>query len=293
MLDADQLTADFLAALPPELRSSFEIWSGLREALTGVVADARRQWPGVRLDEGEVAAYLARRVAPDEGEAALPAHAADLYLAWACVGGDPIAIGHFDRAVLERAGRVLARLGLSSADADDVKQDVRTRLLIPIDGGPPRLASYQGIGPLVAWTSAVAGRQGLALMRRQKPHAELDDDILGVTDDPYLAALHDRHRLELKAAFQAAVAGLAPRDRAVLRALLVDDRGIGEIARVYGIHRVTASRWIARIRKTLLSGTRDRLRVALALDDGDLDGAVRLLDSQLDLSLYRLLADSP
>jgi RNA polymerase sigma-70 factor (ECF subfamily) len=144
----------------------------------------------------------------------------------------------------------------------------------------------------VTWTSAVAGRQGLALIRRQKPHQELDDDVLGATDDPHLAALRDRHRREFKAAFQGAVTDLAPRDRAVLRALLVDDRGIGEIAAVFGIHRVTASRWIARIRGTLLSGTRDRLRLALSLDERDLDNVLRLVDSQLDVSLYRLLADS-
>jgi RNA polymerase sigma-70 factor, ECF subfamily len=293
VLEADQLAADFLAALPSELLSTFQAWPALSEALARVVADARKQWPGILLDEGEFAAYLAERTAPDEDGATLPLHAVDLYLAWACVRGDATAVGHFDDAVLDRTGRVLARLGLSGADADDVKQDLRVRLLLPIDGAPPRLASYQGIGPLVTWTSAVAGRQGLALKRRQKPHQELDDDLLGATDDPYLAALRDRHRQEFKAAFQGAVADLAPRDRAVLRALLVDDRGIGEIAFFFGIHRVTASRWIARIRGTLLSGTRARLRLALSLDESDLDSVILMVDSQLDVSLYRLLADSP
>jgi RNA polymerase sigma-70 factor (ECF subfamily) len=290
MHDEDPLAAAFVAALPSPLRSIFGGWPALGDALARAVVEADERWPGITGDPVQFAAYLAERTAPAGDGPELPPLSSDLYLAWACVHGDRVGLAHFDRAVLERTGRVLARLGLSAADADDVKQEVRARLLVPGHDGPPRLATYQGTGPLVSWASAVAGRQGLALLRKQRPHAEVDDDALEVTDDPHLAALRDRHRLEFKAAFQAAVGDLEPRDRAVLRALLVDDRSVGDIATVYGIHRVTASRWIARIRRQLLNGTRERLRVALALSDSDLDSAIRLVDSRLDLSLYRLLA---
>jgi RNA polymerase sigma-70 factor (ECF subfamily) len=289
MLDANQLAAAFVAALPDPLRSMFGGWPALGGVLVRAVTEADERWPGITRDPVEFAAYLAERTAPAGDDPELPPMLSDLYLAWACVAGDRAALVHFDRAVLERTDRVLARLGLSAADADDVKQDVRARLLVP-DDGPPRLASYQGSGTLVSWASAVAGRQGLALLRKQRPHAELDEDALEVTDDPHLTVLRERHRHEFKAAFQAAVGALEPRDRAVLRALLVDDRGVGDIATVYGIHRVTASRWIARIRRQLLNGTRERLQVALALSESDLDSAMHLVDSRLDLSLYRLLA---
>ncbi|MGH7857462.1 MAG: sigma-70 family RNA polymerase sigma factor, partial [Candidatus Binatia bacterium] len=218
-------------------------------------------------------------------------YAVDLYLACACVRGDAAALRYFDRDVLARVDRVLSRLGLSRADADDVKQEVRTRLLVADGDEPGKLASYQGTGPLVQWVCAVAGRQALGMMRRRKPAAEIGDDLLDAADDPRLLALKTHHRAEFKDAFQDAVSELDPRDRAVLRALVVDDQTVGEIATVYGIHRVTASRWIAKIRASLLRGTRNRLRVALDLNDRDLDSWIRDVDSGLELSLYRLLAD--
>lgn len=288
----DELAAAFLVRAPEELRSVFASWAELGSTLAGVLAEARRAWPEVALDEVDFAGYVAERAAPEADKPELPVHAVDLYLAWACVGGDPAALAYFDSSVLEKTNRVLSRLGLDRADAEDAKQEVRARLFVGDGDSRPRLASYQGSGPLVSWACAVAGRQGLMQLRRQKPRAELDDDVLAATDDPYLGALRDRHRHEFKAAFQAALGDLDGRERTVLRALLVDERSVGEIAEVFGIHRVTASRWIAKIRRSLLVGTRDRLRAALDLSDTDLDSAMQLVDSQMDLSLYRLLAES-
>jgi RNA polymerase sigma-70 factor (ECF subfamily) len=129
-------------------------------------------------------------------------------------------------------------------------------------------------------------------MRKRKPLDPIgDDDLFDTADDPQLIALKDRHRSDFKRAFQAAVAELPARDRGVLRAMIIDDRTINEIAAVYGVHRVTASRWVSEIRHALLSGTRAHLRRQLALDESSLDSAVRLIDTNLELSLYRLLGD--
>ena len=287
------LAAAFLRALPGEVRPAFEGWPELEASLDALLAEARGRWPDLAVDADGVARYLAERTCPDAVQPALPACAADLVLAHGCVRGDAAAIARFNREILPAADRVLSRLGLSAADADDVRQEVRTRLLVGSGAEPGKLATYQGTGPLGQWVCAVAGRQALGMLRRQRPLEVLDDDILDDTDDPHLLALKTRHRAEFKAAFQAALAELEPRDRAVLRALLVDDRTVGEIAAVHGIHRVTASRWIARIRAALLGGTRSRLRHTLHLADRDLDSLIRLVDSGLDLSLYRLLADAP
>jgi RNA polymerase sigma-70 factor, ECF subfamily len=259
--------------------------------LAEIARSARTRWPDVVVDDETFAAYVAERTGED---GALPPCAVDLYLACACARGDAAALRHFNREVLARSDRVLARLGLSRADADDVMQEVRTRLLVGAAGEPGKLVSYQGTGPLAHWVSAVAGRQALGAMRRTRPTAEIDDDLLlDADDDPQLLVLKTRHRGEFKAAFQAAVAELEPRDRAVLRALVLDDRSVFEVAAVYGIHRVTASRWIAKIRATLLRGTRARLRASTELADRDLDSWIRDVDSGLELSLYRLLADGP
>ncbi len=259
----------------------------LGPAVADAVAAARLRWPGITVDEAALVQLLAER-APAEGDP-VPAFVVELVLARACVEGDEPAVRHFHAEMFDRVGRVLARLGLSAADADDVKQDIRAKLLL----GDAKLSQFQGTGPLAHWVASVAGREALGAMRKRKPVQELDaDDLFDAADDPHLHALKSRHRADFKQAFQAAVADLAPRDRAILRAIVVDERTVNEIATVYGIHRVTASRWVSEIRHALLRGTRARLRATLALDEPSLDSAIRLIDSNLDLSLYRLLGDA-
>jgi RNA polymerase sigma-70 factor, ECF subfamily len=252
--------------------------------IADVVAAAHARWPGIAVEEAALAQLI------DERGQGVPPCAVDLVLARACVAGDDAAIRYFARDMFERVDRVLSRLRLSAADADDVKQELRTKLLV---GERAKLAQYQGTGPLAHWVASVAGREALGAMRKQKQVGPLeDDDLLDVADDPELVALKGRHSRDFKRAFQAAVDALPARDRGVLRAMIVDDRTINEIAVVYGIHRVTASRWVSEIRHALLKGTRARLREQLALDDRSLDSAIRLLDSNLELSLYRLLGDA-
>ena len=240
-----------------------------------VLQAARTRWPGIAIDESMLP------------ETELPPYAVELVLARAAIAGDAAATGYVHREMFTRVEHVLARLGLAASDADDIKQDVRAKLLV---GPDPRLAQYRGTGPLAQWIAAVAGREALGLMRRRKPTGELgDDDLFDASDDPQLAALKNQHSAEFKQAFQAAVEALPARDRAVLRAMIVDDRSVPEIAAVYGIHRATAARWVADIRQALLQGTRKRLGERLHLEDSSLDSAIRLIDSNLDLSLFRLL----
>jgi RNA polymerase sigma-70 factor, ECF subfamily len=245
---------------------------------------ARARWPGISVDEAALAQLLAER---GEGE---PAFLVDLVLAQACLAGDTLAIRHFDREMLARVDGVLARLRMTAADADDLKQELRAKLLL---GDGAKLSQFQGTGPLVQWVASVAGREALGLLRKRKLVDPLgDDDLLDTADDPQLNVLKERHSSDFKRAFQAAVAELPARDRGVLRAMIIDDRSINEIAAVYGIHRVTASRWVSEIRHALLSGTRAHLRRQLALDESSLDSAIRLIDTNLEVSLHRLLGDA-
>lgn len=267
--------------------------AALEEALAGALADARARWPDVTFDDEIAVRHLAATWNPDSTLVLLPSFAPELVFAAACLAGDATAIRIFHQEMFERVDRVLSRLGIRGADADDVKQDVRTKLLVAADGDA-KLALYHGTGPLAHWVASVAGREALGSIRKRKPtEAIADEDFLAdASDDPELQALKSRHGADFKAAFQAAVAELEPRDRAILRALIVDDRSVNEIAAVYGIHRVTASRWVSEVRQNLLVRTRNQLKDRLSLDASSLESAVRMLDSNLELSLYRLLAET-
>ncbi|MGE0547683.1 MAG: sigma-70 family RNA polymerase sigma factor [Kofleriaceae bacterium] len=266
--------------------------AALGRSLVETLDAVRRRWPAIQLDDQTIVSELAalRTQATFDG-GLIPPCAADLVLARACLRGDLAAQRYFSDQMFERVDRVLARLGVTGADGDDVKQEVRSKLLIG-NAGEPKLSLFQGTGPLVHWVASVAGRAALSMMRRRRITESLgDDELLDVADDPQLSTLKAAHRNHFKHAFQDAVSALEPRDRAILKALVVDDRTVHEVATLYGIHRVTASRWVAEIRKALLEGTRRRLRQRLKLDPLSVDSAIRWLDSNLDVSLYRLLAD--
>src|SRR5687768_4623255 len=178
--------------------------------LVDAIAAAHEKWPGITVDEAALAQLL------DERGEGVPPCAVDLVLARACVSGDAAAIRYFDRDMFVRVDRVLGRLGLSAADTDDVKQELRTKLLL---GDRAKLAQFHGTGPLAQWVASVAGREALGSLRKKKPSDPLgDDDLLDTADDPELTALKDRHSADFKRAFQAAVAALPARDRGVLRA---------------------------------------------------------------------------
>lgn len=255
-----------------------------------LLAAARARWPHVSFDDAACRRHL--EDCSDEGR--LPPHGVELLLAVACLAGDAAAIRAFNDAMFERVDRVLSRLGLGAADIDDVKQDVRTKLLVGTEGGDAKLALYRGTGPLAHWVASVAGREALGAMRKKKPTDAIDDDdfLADAADDPELVALKSQHGAAFKEAFQAAVRELGSRERGILRALIVDDRSINEVAAVYGIHRVTASRWVSELRADLLKRTRNQLRDRFQLDAASLDSALRLLDSNLELSLFRLLAET-
>jgi RNA polymerase sigma-70 factor (ECF subfamily) len=255
-----------------------------------ILAAARARWPQIAFDDAACAHHL--DACRDEGQ--LPPFAVELALAVACLAGDAAAIRAFNDEMFDRVDRVLSRLGLSAADADDVKQDVRTKLLVSNDAGDAKLALYRGTGPLAHWVASVAGREALGSMRKKKPTDAIDDDdfLADAADDPELVTLKAQHGAAFKEAFQAAVRELGSRERGILRALVVDDRSVNEVAAVYGIHRVTASRWVSELRADLLKRTRNQLRDRFQLDANSLESAMRMLDSNLDLSLYRLLAET-
>lgn len=283
------LSTAFLAALEEPVRDAFQTWPALPAELSSCLKDARRAWPDVAIDDLEFVQYLAERVSPEDGHASLPSHTSDLYLACACARGDDKAIAHFDDHILGRIDPVIRSVGLSPGDADEIKQDLRCRLLLGTGDKGPRILSYQGSGALVHWAKAVAGRQALTVLRQRRPQTPIDEDILDTSDDPHLQSMKESYRAEFREAFLQAVSELSDEDRRVLRALVVHETSVAQIADDHRIHRVTASRWIAKIRLTLLHSTRRHLRNRLSLSLGELDSVMHLIESRLEVSLFDVL----
>ena len=232
---------------------------------------------------------------------------ADLYLACACAQQLPAALAIFEATCLAPLSRAIAQIDPSPAFVDEVLQQVRERLLCvdaaagredPEPTKPPRIAGYMGLGPLRRWVRAAALRLALNLRRAERTSwaqpAEPGSlaEVAAAQIDPELALIKARYRPAFKAAFANAVCSLSSRERNVLRLHLIEGLVAEQIGQVYGVHRVSVARWLGQLRGRLLDETRKQLHASLSLSSQELDELYGLLDSQLTLSISRLLKTS-
>lgn len=279
----------FLGSVDDGQRDAYESVRELDSELRSAWENGRQSWPGVDLSIDDFVIAVAERCVADGDRPELPRHASDLYLATACLAGDRAAVRHFESEVLGKLATTLKRFRLSPSQADEIRQTIFVRLLVGSETRPPALSSYLGTGALVHWVRAVAARETLSSFRGAVQTTEVEDELLADPSDPLLTQLKERYREEFKHALHAAVAELSSKDRMALRALVVDGRSVAELAAVYNVHRVTASRWISRIRKAIFRRTRAFLRAQQKLTNAEIDSMIRLIESQMEMSLVRVL----
>jgi RNA polymerase sigma-70 factor (ECF subfamily) len=169
-------------------------------------------------------------------------------------------------------GAFVAHIDASADFADEVRQQLRERLLV---GAQPRIADYRGQGALGGWLRVAAVRTALTI-KRAASRAEIAAPS-PPAPDPELDFLKTRYRGELEAAFRATLEKLPADERNVLRLHYLDGCNIDEIGAVYPVHRSTVARWLADSRQTLLDETRRRLVERLDLKEGEIDSLIDLV----------------
>lgn len=254
-------------------------------------ARAAAHWPSVVLEHAAFAAYLeALPGAPKLWDAdAL----SELYLACACSRGDAAAMAHFDASYLTIVPQALAHMRLSADVIDEVRQQVRHKLLVALPGQLPKLCRYAGHGKLRGLLQVIAVRCALSILRKEQ-HFVPDggEQLMNMPSpehDPELAFLKRRYRAEFKTAFEEAVANLTSRDRNFLRLHLFGGLTVEQVGKVYGVHRATATRWLAKLRGQLLKDTQGVLRKRLNVNAEEFDSLMQLIQSRLDVSMQRVL----
>ena len=269
----------------------------LDERLRALCEQGRAGWPTLDLTDEEFVHHLARVTPAGQALPAADLRAADLWLACACAGGDPRALELLSRHFLSALPPALARIDRDPAFADEALQVVREHLLVAKDGAPGRIAEYRGEGPLEGWLRVAAVRAALRLQRQRKPEqlaeaAEAEPAQSAALEPalgPELEYIKRRYRPEFEAAFREALAALSGRPRLVLRLHQIEGLSIDKIGAQFGVHRATAARWILAAREELLADTRKRLMERLRLEAGELDSLMRVVASQLDVSMNALL----
>lgn len=293
MDESPALGATFLSQRPaPRPEDPDALDAALAEAL----AAARAAWPGVDLPSADFARALATRCAPDQPPLAALAslHVADVYLAAACASGDPAALAAFDRAFISTTPLLLAKVSTNPEFIAEAQQLLRRRLMVG-EGGPPRVATYAGTGPLAGWFRATAMRLALNLRRAERVRpleVELSESLTPHANHLESELLRSRHQAEFQSALRNALAGLDPEEKLLLRWHFLEALPLGRIAELQGVSKSTVSRWVSAARDKVLAATRAELKLRLDVQSHELSTLVRVLFEDAGGALTALLSQA-
>jgi RNA polymerase sigma-70 factor (ECF subfamily) len=265
----------------------------LETILGGMLQAARAAWPQVTLSDAAFITHLAEKidkVTNPEGFLR-EVRAADLYLACACALGDATAMACLEATYMSALEAGIARA--PNALATEVRQTVRERLFVAHPPDRPRIVEYGGHGDLGSWLRVVALRVALNVVRAERPREPLERAFVDMprADQPELDVFKRMYTSEFRAAFVQGASRLTPRQRNVLRHHYIDGLSMERIGSMYGVHRMTVQRWMDAARNLLESETKRALAVRLGVASAELESIIRLIRSQLDVSVRTLMAE--
>ncbi len=275
----------YLAARPDAREGSIE---DLEARLVAACAHARTAHEGaVVVDDEALSRALAGLEPPVEALA--PEAIEELALGLACARGDDAALRRLEARYFDGVHAALHAMKLAPSLRDEVVQEVRRKLLV---GDPPKIAGYAGRGSLRGLLKVTATRTAISMLRKAGREAPGDDAVLdGASglDDPELAYLKERYRGIFREAFEEAVASLEPHERNLLRLHFLRKVTLEALATMYGVHRATIVRQLARIRETIERATERGLREKLGAERREVESVMDLIRSRFDVSVERLL----
>jgi RNA polymerase sigma-70 factor (ECF subfamily) len=268
-------------------------------SLDELLQRARTAWPELGEPSQEFVRQLQERLAnlsaaPTSSNLA-ELRAEDLFLASTCASGKPEALRVFDERVWRPLRGAVARIDPSSDFVDEVGQRLREKLFSTSAGLAPRIREYSGRGALAGWVRVAAVRLALDLKRSRTEGAGAADDVAddavadGAQADPELRLLKERYGAAFQSALSKALDALSDEQCNLLRLQIVDGLQTHQIASLFGVDRSTVKRRLVAAREVLLEKTRELLHNELHISPSEFDSLAALVQSQLHVSLSRLL----
>jgi RNA polymerase sigma-70 factor (ECF subfamily) len=256
-----------------------------------LAARAETTWPTLAPHHAAFVTWLDARLPEDAQVHDL--EAGDLLLAFAAAAGDAWAIARFDEQFLAPIPRYVKHVDPSPAFADEVRQTVRTRLLVgDFDNGAPRLATYRGKGTLAGFVKVCALRAALDRVRGSRRAAAATVEAgqaLPTGADLELDYVRARYKDAFARSFAEALRACTAEERTILRLTYLDAVTLGELGALYQVHASTMSRRIAQIRDGIRAATLEALARNLGARSDELSSLVRALDSDIEESFPALL----
>jgi RNA polymerase sigma-70 factor len=252
--------------------------------LKQVLEEGARAWPDVKLEPGQVRAFLESRTPPLKADPS--SRAPDLYLACACLCGIPEALRQLEALCRLQLRLAARRLGVA-IDEDDARAALLSKLLVAPSDSAPRLNQYAGRAQLSRWIRVVAVRQVLDAKETQSRDVPIQELLLAsaLSEAPReWKGMDGTSRLAFKEALGRALKDLSVRDRNLLR-LRLEGLNTVAIAAFFRVHRPTVSLWLKRVNATVQLSVRRELRQALRIPSQEVDSLLRSVLSGIDTSI--------
>jgi RNA polymerase sigma-70 factor (ECF subfamily) len=255
------------------------------------VAAARAARPDTLVEDRVLRAYVLERM--EAGAIPPEQHAGDLALACACTYQVSRGMDEFQRTYVPVIARVVARRAGASATGEDAVQTVLEKLLVPQADAAPAIAKYRGRGPLRSWVSTTAATTLAMLFRSEGRRREqsIEPELLEFAHqaDPELARLAEQYKPEVEEAVREALQRLGERERLLLRLNVGEGMSIDQLGAMYSVNRATAARWLVAAKRTLALSAGQLLRERLKVSESECHSLLKLVRSQLDVSVLRHL----
>jgi RNA polymerase sigma-70 factor, ECF subfamily len=226
-------------------------------------------------------------------------HLPDLALACACAHGDERAWDTFVvdyRPVLYRAADALDPSGGAREAADSLYGELFG--LKSRDGmRQSHLRYFHGRSSLATWLRAVLSQRYIDRRRGYARLEPLPDSDASASPSPSLAgpsSVTSAFVEALRRVIAIIVATLPPRDRLRLRCYYMQDMTLAQIGKVLGESEATASRQLARTRRTIREEVERTLRQQEQLSDGEIaEGFAAVIEDSATLDLAEMLGPEP
>jgi RNA polymerase sigma-70 factor (ECF subfamily) len=254
-------------------------------------ARGRAEYPRVQVPQESFGRQYARALEASRKRSAKMAAAEDLYLACACANGVSGAAAAFEARYSKIMRRAIARVLPNPAEREEVLQTARQVLLVGTGSGPPKIGTYLGQGPLENWIAVASIRLAISHGRAESSERRLRERVgaEALASDPEWLLSKGEIRRELQEAVKAALARLPERERLVMRLWLVSGSTLTNIGKALGVTQQTVSRWLADARDEILTDVQRSLASRLKIAKDELPSFARMIQSQLDISISRLL----
>jgi RNA polymerase sigma-70 factor (ECF subfamily) len=209
-----------------------------------------------------------------------------------CLKGDAEALAALEGAVRDEVAAAGSAVRASGDAVDTARAQLHASLLV--GEGEPGLSRYAGRGDLRGFLRIAAVRALLRLKGQREREVGVEGDMLEAlapATDPELERLKLAYRDDFAACFRQALSELPPRDRTLLRLNVMEKMSIDKLGSLFGVHRATAARWLERVKAGLGSRTEELLAERLGVEASEVESIIRLVRSQIDVSLGGLLAE--